>query len=44
MHIADPLSKAYLPSTNENEKVKEYVRIVNDMRSPTEIRQVIRQN
>ena len=40
MHIADPLSRAYLPSTKQNQKVKEYVWIVNDMRPPTEIRQV----
>ena len=37
MQIADPLSRAYLPSTNQNEEVKEDVWIVNDMRSPTKV-------
>lgn len=38
MHIADPLSRAYLPSTNQNEEeVKEDVWNVNDMRSPLKV-------
>lgn len=38
MHIADPLSRAYLPSTNQNEEeVKEDVWNVNDMRSPPKV-------
>ena len=38
MHIAGPLSTAYLPSTNQNEEeVKEDVWNVNDMRSPLKV-------
>lgn len=37
MHIADPLSRAYLPSTNQNEEVKEDVWNVNAMRSPPKV-------
>ena len=37
MHIADPLSRAYLPSTNLDEEVKEDVWRVNNTRSPTEV-------
>lgn len=37
IHNADPFSKAYLPSTNQNEEVKEDAWNVSDMRSPTEV-------
>lgn len=37
MHVADPRSRAYLPSTNQNEEVKEDVWNVNDMRSPFKV-------
>ena len=37
MHIADPLSKAYLPSTSQDEEVQEDVWSVYDIRSPTEL-------
>lgn len=36
MHIADPLSRAYLLSTNQNEEVKD-VWNVNDIRSPPKV-------
>ena len=37
MHIADPLSRAYLPSTSQDEEVQEDMWGVNDIRSPTEV-------
>lgn len=37
IYIADPLSRAYLLSTNQNEEVKEDVWNVNDIRSPTKV-------
>ena len=37
MHIADPLSRAYLPSTSQDEEFQEDVWGVNDIRSPTEV-------
>ena len=38
MHIADPLSRAYLPSTNQNEEeVKEDEWNANDMTSPPKV-------
>ena len=36
-HNADPFSKAYLPSANQNEAVKEDAWNVSDIRSPTEV-------